>query len=342
MKLYETNISPYYAKGDIASVIESGNMGFGPNVTKFETMFAPYSYKKHNVAVNSCSAAAFIIFAFLEKRYGACDVYTPSIGFTSMAWAAKHHGHNVIFVDVDGDMLMSAEMYQWERQMRCERYSDGGVKPVLMPVLYGGVSDHPALTKVVEEGGYDEFMIVDSAHCATPKMKSDVTLFSFHPYKPIAASDGGMISTDHEHIDRFARSYRNFGRQNTADGYQIAVNGFKFYMNNLNATIALTQLEVYREKLSLRKEAYEKLIALDLPGKLVKHDEHSSYYVATIITENKEDAQMLREKYCDVRLYPPLHQQEYYKDCTTGAMTHTEEYYELLVNLPLHKSEIYG
>ena len=341
MKLFETNISPYYSKREIASVIESGNMGFGPNVIEFETMFAPYSYKKHNVAVNSCSAAAFITFAYLKEKYGSCDVYTPSIGFTSMAWAAKHHGHNVIFVDVNGDMLMSAEMYQWQRQVRCERYSDGGVKPVLMPVLYGGVSDHPELTKVVEEGGYNEFMIVDSAHCATPKMKSDVALFSFHPYKPIAASDGGMISTDIEEIDMFARSYRNFGRMNTSDGYQIAVDGFKFYMNNLNATIALTQLETYQEKTAVRREAYEKLLTMDLPGSLAKHDKHSSYYVASLITENKKDAEELRSKYCDVRLYPPLHQQEYYKDCDTGAMTHTEEYYDLLVNLPLYKPEIY-
>lgn len=341
MKLFETNISPYYAKNDIASVVESGNMGFGPNVTKFETMFAPYSYKKHNVAVNSCSAAAFIIFAYLQERYGACDVFTPSIGFTSMAWAAKHHGHNIRFVDVDGNMMMDAEMYRWMRQVSCERYSDGGVKPVLMPVLYGGVSDHPELTKVVEEGGYNEFMIVDSAHCATPKMKSDVTLFSFHPYKPIAASDGGMISTDNEFIDKYARAYRNFGRQNTADGYQIATDGFKFYMNNLNATIALTQLEVYEEKLAVRKEAFEKIKSMNFEGKLVSHDENSSYYVATFIADTVEYAELMREKYCDVRLYPPLHLQEYYKDCDTGVMSHTEEFYELLVNLPLYKPEIY-
>ena len=342
MRLFETHISYDYIDTEIADVIVSGQMGFGTNVTKFETMFAPYSYKKHNVAVNSCSAGAFITFAYLKEKYGACDVFTPSIGFTSMAWAAKHHGHNLRFIDVDGNMMMDAEMYQWQRQVSCERYSDGGVKPVLMPVLYGGVSDHPELTKVVEEGGYNEFMIIDSAHCATPKMKSDVTLFSFHPYKPIAASDGGMISTDIEEIDQFARSYRNFGRQNTDSGYQIAADGFKFYMNNLNATIALTQLEVYKENLSIRKEAFEKLMKLDLPGSLVKHDEHSSYYVGTLITENEQDAIDLREKYCSDRLYPPLHLQEYYKDCDTGAMSHTEEYYKLLVNLPLYKPEIYG
>jgi hypothetical protein len=36
MRLFETKISPYYAKKDIAEVIESGNLGFGSNVIKFE------------------------------------------------------------------------------------------------------------------------------------------------------------------------------------------------------------------------------------------------------------------------------------------------------------------
>jgi len=336
MRLFETRISPYYCQNDIAAVIESGNLGFGPNVTKFETMFAPYSYKKHNVAVNSCSAAAFITFAYLKEKYGACDVYTPSIGFTSMAWAAKQHGHNLIFVDVDENMLMDSTMYQRERQIRCERYSDGGVKPVVMPVLYGGVSDHPELTEVIRSGGYNEFVIADSAHCSTPKIKSDVSLFSFHPYKPIAASDGGMISTDIEEIDNFARSYRNFGRCNTDEGYQISTDGFKFYMNNLNATIALTQLEVYHEKLAIRRENFQLLKSFNLPGKLLQHDEQSSYYVATLIANNPKQAEDLRNKYCSDRLYPPLHKQPYYYDIEFAVMSRTEEIYELLVNLPLY------
>ena len=336
MRLFETKISPYYAKNDIASVIETGNLGFGSNVTKFETMFAPYSYKKHNTAVNSCSAAAFIIFAYLKDKYGSCDVFTPSIGFTSMAWAAKHHGHNLIFIDVDSNMLMDADLYQWERQVRCERYSDGGIKPVLMPVLYGGVSDHKKLTEVIERGGYNEFVVLDSAHCATPKMKSDVSLFSFHPYKPIAASDGGMISTDIEEIDKYSRSYRNFGRENTNTGYEISSEGFKFYMNNLNATIALTQLEVFEEKRQVRKENFEYLKTLNLPGHLLEHDDHSSYYVATLIAPTPEIAKDLRQKYCSDRLYPPLHKQEYYYDIEFRVMSRTEEIYELLVNLPLY------
>jgi dTDP-4-amino-4,6-dideoxygalactose transaminase len=325
LKLYETSISSYYAHKDIAEVIESGNLGFGPNVTKFETMFAPYSYKKHNVAVNSCSAAAFIIFAYLKEKYGTCDVYTPSIGFTSMPWAAKHHGHNVIFVDVKGDMTMDFEMYQWAR------VTDTGNKAVVMPVMYGGVSTIN-MEKFLKG---DEFIILDSAHCATPRSKSDVALFSFHPYKPITASDGGMISTDIEEIDQFARKYRNFGREPHAEGYTIASEGFKFYMNNLNATIALTQLETYEEKRAIRKEAFEKIQSMNFEGSLARHDDDSSYYVATLIADTVEYAEMMREKYCTDRLYPPMHLQPYYKDCRTTVMSKTEELFDLLVNLPL-------
>ena len=75
-----------------------------------------------------------------------------------------------------------------------------------MPVLYGGVSTIPNLTETLDNDGYREIVILDSAHCATPKMKSDATFFSFHPYKPIASSDGGMVSTDNKDISEISCS----------------------------------------------------------------------------------------------------------------------------------------
>ena len=341
MKLFETKISPYYSQNDIAKVIESGDLGFGSNVGVFESMFAEYSGNKYNVATNSASASAFILFAYYKEKYGKCDVYTPSFGFTSVAWAAKHHGHNLIFVDVDDNMLFDIDDYRWKRRQRCERYSDGGIKPIVMPVLYGGVSTIPNLTETLVNDGYREIVILDSAHCVTPKMKSDATFFSFHPYKPIASSDGGMISTNDKDISEYVESYRNFGRQNTSKGYEIVGSGFKFYMNNLNATIALTQLEVYNEKLEQRKEAFNKLKSLNLKGRLIEHDLHSSYYIATLIAENKKTAQLYRSKYVNSRLYPPMHQQPYYIDGYQPKLNNTEDIYPKLVNLPLYNPKSY-
>jgi dTDP-4-amino-4,6-dideoxygalactose transaminase len=109
-------------------------------------------------------------------------------------------------------------------------------------------------------------------------------------------------------------------------------------MNNLNATIALTQLECYEENLLVRKENFEHLKGMNLKGKLISHDDKSSYYVATLIADNIEEAKKLRKLYCEDRLYPPLHNQPYYYDIEFAIMTRTEEIFELLVNLPLYDS----
>jgi len=336
MKLFETKILVEDIDNVIKPIIQRGDMGFGSNVTLFEKEFQTFSSKKYNTALNSCSAGAYITFAYLKEKYGVCDVYTPSIGFTSMAWSARQHGHNVIFVDVDENMLMSVDAYKAKRKLRCERYSDGGIKPVLMPVLYGGVSTIENFTETIKQDNFNEFIVVDSAHCSTPQMQSDITLFSFHPYKPIAASDGGMLSTDLEEIYKFTSTYRNFGRSNTANGYEINKSGFKFYMNNLNATIALTQLKRYKYNLTNRVNAYQKLKESNIKGSLITHDRLSSYYVATVIADDQEYAESMRKKYSEVRLYPPLHLQPYYKDCDGTDLTNTEDIYTRLVNLPLH------
>lgn len=331
MKIFDTKISAE-SLNDILNVIQTGELGFGANVIKFEELFSKYSNKLYNVATNSCSAAAYIVFAYLKQEYGCCDIYTPSIGFTAMVWAAKHHGHNIIFVDIDENMLMDLKHYVKIRESK-----SSSNKNVIMPILYGGISTIP--NQNVFTG--DEFIILDAAHTPTPAMHCDVSLFSFHPYKPIAASDGGMISTDILELNSFARSYRNFGRVHNGIDYQIVSDGFKFYMNNLNATIALTQLSNYQENLNQRKIVWDKIQSINWEGYLVPHDTHSSYYVGTLIASDDKTAKKYREKYCEQRLYPPLHLQPYYFNDESETLMYTEDLYSRLVNLPLYNLDAY-
>ena len=104
MKLFETKLSDDSIK-KISETLKSGNLGFGSNVPVFEERFSEFSKKHYNVSVNSASAAAFMIFSYFRQMYGTCDVYTTSLGFTSPAWAAKHFGHNLYFVDVQEDEI---------------------------------------------------------------------------------------------------------------------------------------------------------------------------------------------------------------------------------------------
>ena len=289
MKVFQTTFQDKHLR-TINEVIKRGDIGFGSNVIEFEKEFSTYQTLKHDyyVSTNCASSAAYMIFAYLKEKYGSVDLYTPSIGFASPVWAAKHFGHDITWVDVDENLIFDVEDYREKRKLRCERYSDCGIKPVLMPILYGGVSKIQGLEKLKEDG-YQEIMIVDSAHCVTPQVEADFTFFSFHPYKPVACSDGGMIGTSNKEASDYFLSYRNFGRKNVNGTYDITQDGFKFYMNNLNATIALESLSDYDVNLKRREEVYDEWEILleehECKGRLLPHDSSSSYYFATFISK---------------------------------------------------------
>ena len=317
MRIFETKFK-YDELENIIEVIKNGELGFGKNVKSFENIFSFFSKKDYNTATNSASAAAFMIFAYLKEIYGVCDIYTPSLAFTSPAWAAKHFGHNLIFVEVNKNLLFDCEHYFNVRK-------DNKRKKVLMPILYGGVSTIDNWEVVG-----DEIIVVDSAHCVTPTIESHFTFFSFHPYKPICSSDGGMISTNLKVADDYFRSYRNFGRINTGDSYNINQEGFKFYMNNLNATIALESIKKYYYNLDIRKETYLDMGYAGLSD-LLPHDDYSSYYFATRIKE--EGANEFNKDSGLQRHYPLLHLTKYYKD--GSKLPFTEKIHNKIINLPL-------
>jgi dTDP-4-amino-4,6-dideoxygalactose transaminase len=338
MKLFETKITKEDAD-IVSSVLQSGDLGFGPNVRKFEQEFKSFSKADFNISTNSASASAFMIFAYLQEWYGSCDVYTTSLGFTSPAWAAKHFGHNLIWVDVDTNLLFDVEDYKDKRRMRCERYTDGGVKIVVMPVLYGGFSYIPRLDSL-QKDNFNELIVLDAAHCVTSTQKAHFTFYSFHPYKPVAASDGGMISTNNPHAVTYFEKYRNFGRHNlSGGGYTVDMEGFKFYMNNLNATIALTQLKKYEQNKNARKKVHELLQNKNLPGRLLEHDESSSYYFSTLICDSNY-VDELYQKYPTSKHYPMLHKMPYYY--SDSPLHRLESIHPLILNLPLHDINIYN
>ena len=317
MKIFETNEWTEQDLKQIMDVVKSGDIGFGKNVALLENKYRDFSNKKFNIATNSASASAYMIFNYLYEKYGQCDVYTSSLSFTSPAWSAKHLGHNLIFVDVNNELQFCSNYYKSIRK-------NTGNKIVVMPVLYGGIS---TINDFSLHG--DEIVVLDSAHCATPKLKADYVFFSFHPYKPICASDGGMLSTNIEDAARYFSLYRNFGRIPNENTYDINQNGFKFYMNNLNATMALTQIDKYEYQLAKRKENFN---ILKEKFELLSHDKYSSFYFATCLTE---DADKIIKETGLSRHYPMLHKTQYYSQA--DSLPNLESLHGKILNLPLYR-----
>jgi perosamine synthetase len=323
MKVLQNTFSLEEIK-NITPILLSGELGFGPNVEIFENEFKKFSNQKYNLAVNSASAAAFMVFAYLKEKYGVCEIYTPSLAFTSPVWAAKHFDHKIVWVDINDELLFDCNDYLEKSELPGWREKTG-MKKIVMPILYGGVS---TIDNWKLRG--DEIVVIDAAHCPTPTLKGDFTFYSFHPTKPICTSDGGLISTDIEEANEYFKKYRNFGRINTVDGYNIIQNGFKFYMNNLNATIGLESLKKYKENLDIRKENYI-FIQKQFEGRFLQHDSNSSYYFATLLTDKADE---LNQKYSLAKHYPLLHKTEYYGSHV--ILPNTEKLHKQIVNLPLH------
>ena len=318
MKLFEHDISERSLE-NILDVVRSKEIGFGSNVSKFEEVFSSFSGKKHNVATNSASAAAFMLFHYLKESFGPCDVYTTTLGFTSPAWAAQHIGHNVIYIDITKDLQFDCHDYYLKRGM-----TNSVNKAVVMPVLYGGI-DNISNWRLIG----DEIVVVDSAHCVTPTIKADYSFFSFHPLKPICSSDGGMLSTNIEEAAEYFRKFRNFGRVAVGNTYEIQQSGFKFYMNNLNATIAIESAKEYDKKLDIRRENYEYISSK--VEDIIPHTSKSSFYMGSAL---RDDADEIMKEMNMPRLYPLLHKQPVVSN--KRILIHAERIHPKIVNFPIH------
>ena len=170
----------------------------------------------------------------------------------------------------------------------------------------------------IKSTGWDDIVVVDSAHCIEPTIESDYIFFSFHPVKPLTMSCGGLLSMNDKDADDYIRKYRNFGRENTGDTYDIVDNGFNFYMNNLNATLGLSQLDTCFDNIRFRKKNLEYLkngIKSNI-GYFTEHDENSSYYLGTLVlytNGSKELRQKLRDNESNSSYhYPLLHKTKFW------------------------------
>ena len=328
---------PDLTEEDTRSLVDTVNskvLAFGPNVSKFEKLYSKFSKKKNNIGFNSASSAAYLLFQYLFETNGPCRVYTPSLSFVSPVFAAIKNHHEVCFVDVDENLVMSSSDLR-------DKFVNDSKTSIVMPVLYGGVS---AIEGFEEETRDLKFtLVIDSAHCISPTMNYDYAFYSFHPVKPLCMSNGGLLATDNDHASEYMNSGRNFGRKLVGDSYDLVQSGFNFYMNNLNAALGLTQISRCQDNVTKRRKNLSFLkdnIPSDL-GYFTSHDHNSSHYLSTLVLIEEYSSVIMRKYLADNNIqasfhYPFLHKTEYYN--TKVNLPNTDSLEDRIINLPIHQN----
>jgi dTDP-4-amino-4,6-dideoxygalactose transaminase len=256
----------------VRQTLRSGWIGQGPLVELFERRLEDYLGAPHAVAVSSCTAGLHLALAAIGVGPGD-EVITTPFTFVATVNAIQHTGATPVLVDIEQDSLsLTPEL--------AERALSARTKAVL-PVHFGGRPlDVPGFQRLADERAV--WLVEDAAHAVGAVAAGEriggsghpktMTVFSFYPNKNLASAEGGAVTlADDTLADRLRRlrlhgldvdAWKRYREPRFVPSLAHEV-GFKYNWTDLQAAIALGQLEKLEGFLAVREylaELYDELL----------------------------------------------------------------------------------
>ena len=335
----------------IKDTFESSYLGLGKKVKEFENKFKNFIKTKHAIALNSCTAALDLSIRVNNFKKGK-KILVPAITFSATAAVVLHNNLEPIFVDINKfNLNISFEDLKKKYTRDCV-----GV----MLVHFGG---HPCeMEKIVPWCKKKKLIIIeDCAHVCGgeylgKKLGSwgDYGCFSFEEKKIMTTGDGGMLCTDKTNKVNLIRSLsyhgqnkdpweRNLKKKIKTWDYKVINLGFKYNMNNLQASIGIEQLiklkQMNKKRISILKNYIielkkQKKLSLAIDYKL----KNSCYWLLILLAPNRNKLlEFLKRKKINasVQLRPlPLH--PLYKKFNKKNLYNAMHNWKSYISLPLH------
>jgi UDP-4-amino-4,6-dideoxy-N-acetyl-beta-L-altrosamine transaminase len=346
----------------VVDVLKSDYLTQGPKVQEFEEAFAEYVGAKYAVAVNNGTAALHLANLVMGVQPGKKVITTP-ITFAATANAVLYCGGEVDFVDIEPGTYLP----DLDKLAEKLKNSLPGTYAGVIPVDFAGLPvNTEKLRQIADE--YGLWIIEDACHAPGgyfidskgEKIKcgsnayTDLTTFSFHPVKHIAAGEGGMITTNSEAIYEKLIRLRTHGitkkNLNHSPGgwyYEMAELGYNYRLSDIHAALALSQLKKAEKGLARRRAIaaqYQNMLS-DIPGIKTQHVPqgfgHAWHLFVIEVAERKELYDYLKAQgiyvqvhYIPVHLLIPYQKKGWQKDDFFVA----EKYYKRCLSLPMYPS----
>lgn len=240
--LIKTNIpSRESLMPELEKVLYSGYVAQGEKVEEFEREFEKYVGSGHSLSLNSGTAALHIALILAGVKQGDEVISTPMTAEPTNV-AIKMTGAKIRWADID--------------------YNTGNISPLsiearinertkaIIVVDYAGIPVDVQKIRTIAEK-HKITVIEDAAHALGSKAEGKnagqhfpYTVFSFQAIKHLTTIDGGMLQISDPDLYEKGKLIRWFGidKKKTRLENDIKFQGYKYHMNNVNATIGLVQL----------------------------------------------------------------------------------------------------
>lgn len=330
----------------------------GKFVDQLEIDAANYLGVKHCIAVSAGTTGLHLMMVASGVQPGE-EVFCPSMTFVATANAITHAGAIPHFVDIDlKNLCLCPDKLEehiekatiWDGQNLFNRETKRRIRAVITVNAFGHSADVQKLRRLCDRYNLNFF---EDAACAigstsnqlSPGAVSDAAVFSFNGNKIITSGGGGLIATNSADLAKIAKHLSTTAKKPDQWEYVHDRVGFNYRMPNLNAALAVAQLEELDNKI-IRKRALFKVYAealRDLPHSLVEESEgcYSNYWLVCLkldcedILERNEYLQALADvKLVGRPIWKPMHQLPMYSACPRGDLDSTELIHQCTINLP--------
>jgi dTDP-4-amino-4,6-dideoxygalactose transaminase len=215
---------------------------------------------KYAFAMSSCTTALHLALVVLNVGAGD-EVLVADFTFPATANVVAQQGAVPILVDIDLDTFtMNVDDLRSKITDRAK---------AIIPVhAFGCSADMDPIMQVANE---HSIPVVEDAACAIGATYYDhycgnigtLGCYSFHPRKVITTGEGGMITTNDDHLAERVRLLRSHGGVRVGPWYQYEAAGYNYRLSDVLGAIGVAQMDklstLIERKRTLARQLKERL-----------------------------------------------------------------------------------
>jgi UDP-4-keto-6-deoxy-N-acetylglucosamine 4-aminotransferase len=291
-------VKPFIPPSDVLmpvleKVLYSGYIAEGESVYEFENLFRNYINNSNTLACSSGTAALHIALKLCNVSKND-EVISTALTAEPTNIAIAMTGAKVIWADINKDTgLIDPKSVESKITTK--------TKAIMLVDYAGMVCDLEKFQAISQK--YSIPIIEDAAHALGSKYDnkyvgniSQYTIFSLQAIKHMTTVDGGFLSMQKISDMERSRRLRWFGLDKLKPRLEndITECGYKYNMNNVNATIGIVQMKYIHKIISsyiANGKFYDKELK-NIPGvEMIKYTEKSepSYWLYTMKVEKRDD-----------------------------------------------------